>query len=228
MTIINEPVESQNLETKLMSIGNLLVEQANNVTINNQAEYEAAAGVLVEIKARIKQVRDYWSKPKSNAKAAHQEICDREKAMIAPLNKAEIIIKNSMVGYQAAVEKARLEAEENMRKIRMQESERLLNEAAEYDANGNSVDAATTLAMAQMIEEMPATNTVSAPKAAGTSVRRTWKARVIDPAIVPAYANGIEIREIKLTALNSIAKMTSGTAAIPGVEFYEDVSIIAR
>lgn len=49
-----------------------------------------------------------------------------------------------------------------------------------------------------------------------------------DPAKVPCYANGVEIRPVNMSALNNLARMTKGTAEIPGVEFFEESSIAAR
>lgn len=216
------------IESQLESSGNLMIAEAQRMTIESQSDYEYAGRFLVEIKTRTKQVKDYWAKPKSDAKSAHQTICDREKEMLRPLADAEAIIKKSMVNYQAAVEKARREAEEAARKRQQEEADRLLEQAIAAEECGNDRDAAVNMAMAQMVSDMNATPVIAAPKATGTSVRKTWKARIVDPTLVPAYANGLEIREIKMTALNSIAKMTNGTASIPGVEFYEDIGIAAN
>ena len=85
-----------------------------------------------------------------------------------------------------------------------------------------------SMAMAQMIDDMKPTQAVAKPTASGTSVRKMWKARVVDPKLVPAYVNGIEVREIKMSALNNLAKMTNGELQVPGVEFYEESGIVAR
>ena len=41
-------------------------------------------------------------------------------------------------------------------------------------------------------------------------------------------AEDMAIRKVDLAVLNSIARMTKGTAKIPGVEFFEEMSISAR
>ena len=84
------------------------------------------------------------------------------------------------------------------------------------------------MAMAEMVSDMAAPPIIEAPKATGISTRKAWKARVVDPSKVPAYVNGMEIRTINMSALNNIARMTKGSAAIPGVEFFEETSIGAR
>lgn len=220
--------EPSTIEVQLSKAGDDLVEKANALRIESQPDYVSASALLVEIKTRYKKVVEYWKKPKADALASHRTICDREKAMLTPLNTAESIIKKNMVAYQAAVEKAQLEAEEAARRIRQEEADRLLEQAALAEDAGDDNDSAIKLAMAEMITEMKTEPIIDTPKAAGTSVRKTWKARVIDAKAVPAYANGMEIRDINMSALNQIAKLTSGTASIPGVEFYQESSISAR
>lgn len=216
------------IEQKLQSSGKLMVEQARNMTISSHDDYEQAGKALVEIKTRMKQVKDYWKKPKADAAAAHKTICDREKEMLTPLTEAETIIKKAMVIYTAAVEKARREAEEAARKRQQEETDRLLAMALKAEEEGDDHGVAVNMAMAQMIDEMKPTQGIAKPSAAGTSIRKTWKARVLDPKAVPAYVNGIEIREIKMSALNDLAKMTNGTLEIPGVEFYQENTLAVR
>ena len=67
-----------------------------------------------------------------------------------------------------------------------------------------------------------------APTAQGTSIRKTWKAKLVDEKLVPAYFNGMELRSINMAVLNSLAKTTKGTMQIPGVTFYEDASLSVR
>jgi len=64
--------------------------------------------------------------------------------------------------------------------------------------------------------------------ARGVSVRKTWKARVTDPKLVPAYFDGYELREINMTALNGLARQYEGGLNIPGVEFYRDETLSVR
>lgn len=216
------------LEAQLESSGQLTVREARGLSIENQQDYEAAGRFLVEIKARAKQVKDYWAQPKDAAKNAHQAIVDREKAMLAPLREAERVVKGSMVKYQEAVELARRQAEEEGRKRQQEEAGRLLQQAIDAQDSGDDQEAAINLAMAEMVDQMMPQSQIETPKAIGTSVSKTWKARVFDEEAVPAYVNGMMIRKIDLVALNGIARMSKGTAKIPGVEFYQDMNISAR
>ena len=223
-----KPEKDKTLEHQLETSGQLTIKEAMSLNIESQKDYEQAGKFLVEIKTRAKQVKDYWAQPKTAAKNAHQTIVDREKAMLAPLMEAEKMVKNSMVNYQAAVERARRQAEEEARKRQQEEADRLLQQALDAQDSGNDQDAEINLAMAEMVDQMPAQSPIEAPKAVGTSVSKTWKARVVDEKAVPAYINGMMLRKVDMSALNNIAKMTKGTAEIPGVEFYQDMTISAR
>ncbi|MFR8177656.1 MAG: hypothetical protein ACLVB5_11535 [Christensenellales bacterium] len=104
-----------------------------------------------------------------------------------------------------------------------------MNEAAEAEQAGDMHDAAISMAMAEMVENMKASVLVAEPaKAVGTTVSKRWKARVVDEAAVPAYVNGMELRKINQTALDALARMSKGEASIPGVEFYQDTTISVK
>lgn len=216
------------IERQLEINGSMTVNRAREMQISSQADYEAAAGLLQDIKAQAKRIKDYWSEPKAKAAAAHKDIVAREKAMLNPLNEAESVIKGNMSKYMAAVEKARREAAEAAMARQKEEAERLLNQAINAEEGGDDQAAAINLAMAEMVTDMQTPSPIEAPRAEGVSTRKTWKARVTDPAQVPAYFNGMELRTINLSALNSIAKMTKGTASIPGIEFYEESTLAVR
>lgn len=228
MSNLAEAVRVDDVESSLERAGAATVTAAQALRIVDEPGYQAAGEFLRDVKTRAKQVAEYWKPAKDKAKAAHQDIVEREKAMLVPLKEAEAIVKVSMAAYQRAVEAERRRMAEEARKAREAETERLLCEAMAAEQGGDATGAAVNLAMAQMVEDMPSAPVCAAPKAAGTGLRKAWKARVIDPDAVPVSANGVLIRPVDLTALNSIARLTKGTPHIPGVEFYEETTISAR
>lgn len=218
-----------NFETQLSETGNATVAAATVMQIVDASSYEYAAGFLQEIKRRAKQVAEYWKPAKEKAQAAHKDIVAREKSMLEPLDKAEIIIKRSMGAYQTSIEQERRKQEAEARRKQQEERDRLLAEAVAASEAQDHVGAETNMAMAAMIEDMPVAPVIqSAPAAAGISTRKAWKARIVDASAVPIYVNGTEVRKIDESALNAIAKLTKGTAQVPGVEFYEESIITAR
>lgn len=222
-------MQDMNVESQLQASGELTVQNARAMNIISQQDYEEAGKVLVEIKTRAKQVKDYWKPLKEAASKAHKALCDKEKTMLNPLDEAEKIIKGAMVKYQQAVEEARRREAEEARKAKEEEARRLMEEAIKAEQSGNAAEAAINMAMAEMVEDMPTVPAaIAKPTATGTNTVKRWKARVVDATLVPAYMNGMEIRTINMTALDNIARMSKGAMNIPGVEFYEEVSISAR
>lgn len=217
------------VESELRAAGSATVESARAIKINDNAAYEDAGKFLVEVKRRGKQVEAYWKPLKEKAKAAWQDVVNKEKAMLSPMAEAETTIKREMARYSAEQEVVRRAAEAEARRRQQEERDRLLAEAIAAEKSGNASGAAASVAMAEMVEDMTAPAVITeAPRAAGVSVRKTWKARVLDDRMVPVIANGIVIRPIDAAALNNIARLTKGTASIPGVEFYEESTTAVR
>jgi len=213
------------MEQELERSGALIVRNAEGLTITTNEDYERGNVLLKDIKTKIKAVKDYWKEPKAAAQQAHKQLVAREGAMLKPLEAAESLIKRAMLEYTTAQEKAAREAAEAARREREAEAKRLEAIAAQAEANG---DTDTAEIMRDMAEAVPVAEVVQAtPKAEGVSVRRTWKARVVDPKLVPAYFDGIELRTINMAALNTLAKWNRDKA-IPGVEFYEENQMSVR
>ena len=103
-----EMMDSMSIEQQLQAAGLAAISEAKSLKIESQQDYERAAAVLIEIKRRAKQMKDYWKPTKEAAKTAHAQVCQREKEMLAPLEEAEKAIKASMAGYQMAVQIARM------------------------------------------------------------------------------------------------------------------------
>ncbi len=219
---------SPSIEDQLKASGAAAIAEANNIVIQNQQDYDRAAAFLKEIKRRAKQMKEYWAPAKEAAKAAHSQICQREKEMLSPLEEAEKVIKKGMTAYQLAVALAQAQAEQEARRRQQAERDRLLQEVAEAEKSGDVQGAMMGMAMAEMVEDMKAPSPISFEQASGISTRKRWRARVTDARAVPAYAGDVEIRRIDQGALDRLAAMSKGTAQVPGVEFYQETVIGAR
>ena len=213
------------IEQQMEQEGALMVQRVTGLTITNDAEYERGGDILKDIKARIKAVKDYWKAPKAAAQAAHKTLVDREKQMLKPLEDAEGTVKKTMLAYTTEQQRRQREAEEAARKAQQEEQARLAALAAEAEQQGDADGAAFMREMSEAVEAEPVQPT-AAPR--GVSVRTTWKARVTDPKLVPAYFDGYELREINMTALNGLARQYEGGLDIPGVEFYKDSVMSVR
>ena len=214
------------MEQELERMGALMMRNAERLTIQTNEDFERGNTLLKDIKGKIKAVKDYWKEPKAAAQAAHKQLVARESAMLKPLESAENTIKRMMLDYTKAQEKAVREAEEAARREREAESKRLEAIAAQAEAEG---DEDTAEIMRDMAEAVPAAEVAQTmPKAQGVSVRKVWKARVTNEKLVPAYFDGYKLRDINMTALNSLARWKEGQLEIPGVEFYQESTMSVR
>jgi len=67
--------------------------QVKKMVITNDMEYEQAAELGKQIKAKAKVVTDFFEPMKSTAYQAHRAVCEREKTMLKPLQEAEKTLK---------------------------------------------------------------------------------------------------------------------------------------
>jgi hypothetical protein len=215
--------ESMNeLEQKQQAI--TITEQARTFAISTQQDYNNAAEVCKDIKTKIKTIEDYWKPLKDNAHAAHKAICAKEAELLAPFTKAETAIKGKMTTFQRQLmEEQRIQREEQER-FRREESERLMKAAEEAQQEGAEEHADYLVEEAAKVEVMKFEHPKQ-EKTVGTAVKKVWKARVTNAALVPVSISGTVIRPIDEKVLNDLARVSKGNMAIPGVEFYEDVQI---
>ncbi len=119
---------------------------------------------------------------------------------------------------RAKAEAARRAAEE----ANAAERARLLREAeaAERKAAAAAVKVEAKVEQAASVTAPVVEVSTVTPKIEGSSVRKTWKARVTDIAQVPR-----EYLIVNQQALDAFAKATKGSVKLPGVEFYEEQSL---
>ena len=218
--------EEKNLETKVNEFEGL----ANSVDIKGDADFAFAGELTKKIKQLQKNVEAYWEPIYRPAYNAYKSINEHKKAMIDPLKNAEKILKGKIGAYTMEQERKRREQEETMKRLAREEMERKLNEAASSEKAGDALGAEFAMAEAEVLEGMAISATVSSsmPKADGVSQSKTWKITQIDPALVPVYFSGVEIRPIDEKAILRLIKENKGNIIIPGVKFEEDYVISVR
>lgn len=225
-------VEINNEVQKLEVEANGIMTQAKTYSIKTTQDYEAVGGELMRIKGFRKQIDSIFDPVVSAAHAAHKEAVASKKKLTDPLDMAERSFKLAMSAYQqeqdriARVEQERLRkiAEENARK----ERERLEAQAIKAIEKGQDEKAEALLEKSEQVVAFTPIVQAETVKVAGISSRKVWKANIIDPAKVPAYISGVEIREISLGRVERYINMTGGTQQIPGIEMYEETIMSAR
>lgn len=207
------------------------------VRITTPEEAQAAVDHCKEIKAKAKKLEDLrfsMTRPLDDAKKA---IMDFFRAPADHLAKCETLLKGSITAFQQEQARVAAAAEQERRRLEQLERERqaeeqrnaeaLLQQAEEAAAAGDTATAEALESQAMAVQEVAAPIAVAAyvapEKPRGAAVRKIWKARVIDAALVPE-----EFKIINEKALDAYAKSMKEDAKLPGVEFYSEDSLAIR
>ena len=227
-----------NDELNLKSYADHALAEAKTMTVQSQQDYERAGNVRKDIKAMIKNIQSYWKPKKDQAYQLHKSLVQAEKDMITPLDAADKLIDSHMTTYRKEIERQRYEAEQARLRAEAEarraaeEAQRLIDEAAQKESLDDDdaeilmiaqEDVTTKIAAYESIQPIP-----EAAKMQGITVTKTWKARIVDPSIVPVSIAGIMIRPIDESALNKLAVTSKGAFECPGVEFYQEESTRVR
>ena len=223
------PVQAEpTIENEQKSSAMKILEQARYLNITSAADYEAAAEFTKQVKALSKRIKDYWAPLKKAARDAWQSLVDREKELLKPLEQAEAEVKTKMAAYQRKVQEEERAARELAEKLKREEAERLLAEAAKAAEQGNEMESEILLAQAEIMEASQPAVQMQTPKATGVSTRTLYRARIIDESKVPVEVAGVVIRPVDLAAINKLAQASKGKIQIPGIEIYEEKSVAVR
>lgn len=207
---------------------NALIEQdAKQLSITTDEEYEQAADFAKTIASRKKIVTDYFAPMKKAAHDAHKQVCDRENQLLEPLKTAETMCKNAMRLYMAKKQEEARRREAEMRRLAEEEAKRQLEEAQKLEDEGKKEEADHALSQAVVAEQLGSSAFVSsdAPKVKGVSHSRDWEIVSIDESLVPVAVSGAVIRPVDQAAIKRLIKATGGTITIPGVQYRETVNL---
>lgn len=210
--------------------------------ISDQYGYDNAGYMRRELKSVMKRIAEYWEPKKAKAHELHKSLVEAERDMIKPLSDRDKEIDKVMAEYRRKIEKERQEAEAERRRVEAEErrladiarkaaeeTERLVSEASAKDEIDD--EDVEILRMAQADAQAAADRAEAAfqyveiprdARADGISIRRIWKARVVDEASVPVEIAGMMIRPVDVKALGQLARATSGRLKCAGVEFYQE------
>lgn len=222
----NNTAAAVNVEAALNASTADLVEQVQAISIRTDADYSQAGKLVVQLKAVKDSAAEYWNPLVKAAYQAHKNIKAKYNAIHKPLEDAEKALKNKMSAYTLEVqarEKAKAEA---LKQAAKAEAERKLDEAADAEAKGDAMGAEMALAEAEVLDGMTVTPGAMTAKADGIHHRRAWKFRITDPSKVPVSFAGVEIRPVDEKAIRKLVNASKGNVQIPGVEVYEDVTIV--
>jgi len=228
-------------------------EAAEKFRVVNAEQYRAAGEELVRIKGaqkRLEETRKGLTKPLDESK---KRIMDLFRPMSDALAEAEAAIRRGVLAYTQEQERLRREEQRKADEIARKERERLERLAAEERARAEAREAALRAqaekanaaqrakiearlkaeaekaeAKQAMFEERA--DAVQAPviqrtppKVEGVSTRKVWKFRVVEEEKVPR-----QYLVVDEAAIRRAVQARKGDTRIPGVEVWEEESVVAR
>jgi len=152
------------------------------------------------------------------AKEALKQLDEKKAQIIDPIQKALGVMRKNLASAREPWEKLLdgvralvLEREFRLEAEKRKENERLARKAEKRGEEQFASDLRTA-----------ASHEVQS-HAEAVSIRRTWKAKIVDAGKVPVEFNGLLLRPVDEAQLSKLAKIESMRAfSIPGVEWYEE------
>lgn len=189
---------------------------------------------LVDVATHRKDVEGWFKPLKDFAYRLHRMVCDRENAVLKPLQAFETLAKGNAQAFRREEERKRREEEQRLQEIaRREEQERLAREAESLEQRGESELAEQVLeqAIAAPAPVIVLASAIEPTK--GVIYRANWKWRPIggDTPQNRARAEKLVPREymcLDEKKLNAYAKAHGASARIPGIEFYDAGSVSVR
>jgi hypothetical protein len=175
-----------------------------------QKEVEAnRTGLVAPLNAQVKAINDAFKKPAEF------------------LSSAEAIIKNAINGYLREQQRLEIERQAKLAELARKEREALEAKAVKAETKGKEESAEAYREIASQVVT-PIIQTTA--KVAGISVRKQWKAEIVDKrAFVEAALTRPDVMallEIDEGKLNKLAVALQGEISIPGVKAFQ-VEIMA-
>lgn len=208
------PMTAVSVVPEVNSKGLSAVEQANAFSIQTQDDAAVVDLFCVSLKALEHEVDAAYDEHIETAFKAHKSLCAKKKIYALPILEARAIAKIKLGAWQdklkalAAVEEARLRSE--AKKRAEDEALALAARAAEF---GDDKTADAIISAPVVVEPVR----MAAPVKTATVFQTRWKAKVVNPAMVPDEYWVIDEQKI-----GAVVRATKGAINIPGVSVFSE------
>lgn len=206
-----------------------------SITLKSTQDRITAADQLAKIKGLAKDLDAVRKEMKKPFDDGGKKVQEQFNPKISMLEKAENILKQAMLAYDAEAERKQREAEAKAQEEARKKSESMQAKAEVMREKGKDELADALEQNAETIIAAPVVAPVIAPvKTSGTSTRKTYKAKVVDlMALVKAVAEGKAPLNVITADQSVLDKMASAlkdsfTGIYAGVELDVSTSISQR
>ena len=207
----------------------LVLRQAEALTITTNEEYQGAAQTLREIKSRAADLEGQRKRILLPFDEARKRIMDLFRPAQDNLARAESLLKRGILLWTLEQQRLQRVAEAAATEIARKEVERLQKQADKALAAGHIEKAAALEGAADNVA--PAV-VAPPPKAHGTSTRTVYRAEVVDEvALVKAVAAGTvpaEALEVNTAYVNQAARLYKEGLNWPGVNVIKEEVVVAQ
>jgi hypothetical protein len=202
---------------------------AATLLVNDQPTLDTANGFLKNIKLLIGKIDDSFDPQIDQAHKLHKSLLAEKKKFTAPLEESERIVKRTIAGYLAEEDRKRREAEAERARIEAEaraEADKKLRAVEKAEAKGDfaKAEAIAQEAVNVMEAKIEAAPVVpDAPVASGLSLRKVWKFKIKDAALLPReYLIPDEVK------IGRVVRALKDDAKIPGVSVYSEDDVSSR
>jgi len=182
-----QPVVTLDLKkvTELQNSNLKVLEEAKACTIVDNDDFLIAGSQLDDIAKRKKVIKEFFEKPKKNAYELHRWITSQEGVAIAPLERAEALLKSARLEYRAQKDRdARAREEEERKKAKEVEDALAIEQAAQLHAIGEHEAAETVIERQAAAPPPPVIVQSDVPKEKGHSFKKVFKYRISDASLI--------------------------------------------
>ncbi|HYM24957.1 MAG TPA: hypothetical protein VEU08_17190 [Vicinamibacterales bacterium] len=233
--VIRAYVESdfhQQLATEHERKVTLLAEEGADVS--DAISFQRVGERLVDVASHRKDVEGFFKPLKDFAYRLHRMVCDRESAVLRPLQAFESAAKSNAQAWQRDEERKRREEEQRRAEEgRKAEEERLAREAELLEQRGEPELAAQVLEQAVNVPAPVVVLPSSVPTVQGMTFRERWCWRPLGGDTPQARARAIQLAPREFLTLdekklNAYARSHGASAKVPGLEFFDAGSVAVR
>ena len=192
-----------------------LIARANAIVVTNEAELQAAVGIIRKLKGNNNRWVKMWTEPKRALDAAKKKMLEAERSITIPNTQAIEIIDHKVDAFQNEQELLIKKQEEAAREEARKQKEKEQIEAAEkLEADGYKEAAENLISKPIITPPVVLQNRTS--KVAGQSRRTYYKWRTVNADAIPKVYWVLDEKKISAQVKN--LKQDHG---IPGIEVYE-------
>lgn len=218
-----DPAKAKDVGTDLETTARSLATRVEGVLVTDLPSLEQAVRDRQSLGDAIKRVEDFFTPLKKLAHAMHKALCDRETAILAPLQRVDGLKRSAIAAYKQAQDQLRALRERELADARRREDEaRAAADAAALEAAGDHDQAAAVLdeAIAAPVTVVVLPDETRA--VAGLKFRTEYKWRFTSDEARALQLIPREFLCVDPKKLTAYAKAMKGTGRVPGITFYSE------